>query len=268
MQHYSPDADSLMAVLRRLRAPDGCPWDRKQTRKSLVKHFVSECGEFIEAIDNEDPPHICEEAGDVLMNVLFQVAVAEENGEFELKDVWRNIIDKMVRRHAHVFGDEHADTPEEVMTIWQRIKAQEKSDSDTPAKSSLMDSVKFSLSSLERAEKLQKKAAEVKFDWSDTAGIIAKIREELDEFEEAVKQGDETHADMELGDLLFAVTNLARFRDRGTSEELLRAANRKFEARFRKMEELISADNRDFESADADYLNEMWNAAKRSETQL
>ena len=180
MQHYSPDADSLMAVLRRLRAPDGCPWDRKQTRKSLVKHFVSECGEFIEAIDNEDPPHICEEAGDVLMNVLFQVAVAEENGEFELKDVWRNIIDKMVRRHAHVFGDEHADTPEEVMTIWQRIKAQEKSDSDTPAKSSLMDSVKFSLSSLERAEKLQKKAAEVKFDWSDTAGIIAKIREEID----------------------------------------------------------------------------------------
>ena len=141
MHDYPANADSLMDILRRLRAPDGCPWDREQTRASLVRHLEGECAELIYAIDREDVPNICEELGDVLMNLLFQVVVAEEQQDFTLADVWRQIIDKMIRRHAHVFGSERAENAEEVAALWQKIKAAEHADRDENA--SLMDQVKM-----------------------------------------------------------------------------------------------------------------------------
>lgn len=264
MEKYSADADSLLRVLRRLRSPDGCPWDRKQTRTSLVRHLESECGELIDAIDHNDPPHIKEELGDVLMNLLFQVVIAEENGEFTLEEVWREIIDKMIRRHAHVFGDAHAENADDVVKLWEKIKAGERQERGEE-KRSAMDSVKHSLSALTRAEKLQEKAAELNFDWSDTAGIVAKIKEETSEVEAALADNDDDDVDEELGDLLFAVINLIRFRKRSRSEDLLRRANAKFEQRFRIMEK--EAENTGFQLADLsiEQLDALWEKAKTSE---
>ncbi|MBE6390726.1 MAG: nucleoside triphosphate pyrophosphohydrolase [Lentisphaerae bacterium] len=264
MENYSADADSLLRVLRRLRAPDGCPWDRKQTRTSLVRHLESECGELIDAIDRNDPPHIKEELGDVLMNLLFQVVIAEENGEFTLEEVWREIIDKMIRRHAHVFGDAHAENADDVVKLWEKIKAGERRERGEE-KRSAMDSVKHSLSALTRAEKLQEKAAEVNFDWSDTAGIVAKIKEETSEVEAALSDNDDDAVDEELGDLLFAVINLIRYRKRSRSEDLLRRANGKFEQRFRIMEK--EAENAGLQLADLSVkqLDALWEKAKTAE---
>ena len=263
-EHYSADADSLMRVLRRLRSPEGCPWDRKQTRSSLVKHLESECGELIDAIDHNDPPHICEELGDVLMNLFFQVTIAEENGEFTLEDVWREIVDKMIRRHVHVFGDARAENADDVVKLWEQVKAGERLGRGDE-KVSVMDKVKHSLSALTRAEKLQEKAAEVNFDWSDVSGIVDKIREETAEVEEAIAGGNEDAVDEELGDLLFAVVNLIRYRQRSRSEDLLRRANNKFEQRFRKMETF--AENSGIQLADlsAGELDELWKKAKSAE---
>ena len=264
MEKYSADAESLMQILRRLRAPDGCPWDRKQTRESLVRHLESECGELIDAIDHNDPPHICEELGDVLMNLFFQVVIAEEKGEFTLADVWREIIDKMIRRHAHVFGTAHAANADDVVKIWEQVKAAERSESGK-ADNSILDSVKHSLSALTRAEKLQEKAAEVNFDWSNTAGIIRKIKEETCEVEQALQSCDDAAIDEELGDLLFSVVNLVRYRQKGRSEDLLRRANLKFERRFRALE--TAAKNKQLVLAEmsADELDELWNQVKLAE---
>ena len=260
-EQYPADADGLMAVLRKLRAPDGCPWDRKQTRASLTKSLVSECGELLEAIDSEDVPHIREELGDVLMNVLFQAVIAEEKGEFVLADVWREIIDKMIRRHVHVFGDAHAANVDDVMRLWQQEKLKERG-GEEPEASSVMDEVKSSLFSMDRAEKLQKRAAEVKFDWNDCAGIVAKIREETAEVEQALASGNEDDVDAELGDLMFAVINLIRFRKRGSADDILRRANMKFEKRFRAMEKELTASGKSFDDADTDELEKLWQKVK------
>lgn len=263
MPEYPPNADSLMAILRRLRAPDGCPWDREQTRSSLVKSFDGECAELIYAIDRNDLPNICEELGDVLMNVLFQVVIAEENGEFTLADVWRQIIDKMIRRHAHVFGNEHAETAGDVAELWQRIKAQEHAASPAPA--SVMDKVKPCLSVLDRAEKLQKAAAKTGFDWQCAADITGKISEECDEVREALTENDQDHIDEELGDLLFAVVNLIRFRGGKSASELLRQANLKFENRFRKMEKCFADAGKVLDGADPETFDRFWEMVKKSE---
>lgn len=260
MQEYPPNADSLMAILRRLRAPDGCPWDREQTRQSLVRHLDGECAELIYAIEKDDVPNICEELGDVLMNLLFQVTVAEERGEFTLADVWRGIIDKMIRRHAHVFGDAHAANAAEVAELWQKIKAKEHE--NAPRKSSLMDSVKPCLNLLDRAEKLQKKAAEIGFDWENAGQIVDKISEETAEVRQALAENDNGHIDEELGDLLFAVINLIRFRGKSHASELLRKANMKFENRFRAMEKAFAADGKELEGAASATFDCYWEQIK------
>ncbi|MBR7121330.1 MAG: nucleoside triphosphate pyrophosphohydrolase [Lentisphaeria bacterium] len=260
MTEYPPNADSLMAILRKLRAPDGCPWDREQTRQSLVRHLEGECAELIYAIDREDVPNICEELGDVLMNLFFQVVVAEEKGEFTLADVWRQIIDKMIRRHAHVFGGEKAANAAEVAELWQKIKAAEHADSDSGK--SLMDEVKPCLSALERAEKLQKTAAKTGFDWPGAEEVLDKIVEETAEVREALAEKDDDHIDEELGDLLFAVINLIRFRNRTHAGELLRRANLKFENRFRQLEKEFTALNEDISSADPEKMDQLWEKVK------
>ena len=258
---FGSDAESLLRILRILRAPDGCPWDRAQTRHTLTRSLTGECAEVVDAIDREDVPGIREELGDLLMNVLFQVVIAEENGDFTMEEVWRGINEKMVRRHAHIFGDEHAETPEEVAKLWGRIKEREHAAEAAPR--SLLDKVPHSLSALTRSHELQKQAAKVGFDWPDASGPAAKVQEEARELDEALRSGDDAHIDEELGDLIFAAVNLARLRKRGTAEELTRAAARKFEARFREVEKRVAASGKPWEEFTLDELDAFWNAAKR-----
>ena len=257
---FAPDADSLMRILRILRAPDGCPWDRAQDRHTLTKSLAGECAEAIDAIDRENPSDIREELGDLLMNVLFQVVIAEERSEFTLEDVWSAINSKMIRRHAHIFGDARAETPEEVAELWNRIKAAEHKEAEKPR--SLMDKVPHYLSALTRAEELQKQAAKVGFDWPDAAGAAAKVREEAEELAEALASGDDRAVDDELGDLIFAAVNLARKRKRGNAEALLRAAARKFETRFRQVEAAVAASGKTWEECSPAELDGFWERAK------
>ena len=260
MKNYPPEAASLLAILRKLRSPEGCPWDREQTRHSLVRHLEGECAELIYAIDKNDVPNICEELGDVLMNLLFQAVVAEEKNEFTMEDVWRGIIDKMIRRHAHVFGSESAANADEVAALWQKIKAQEHAGENTHE--SVMDKVKPALSPLERAEKLQKEAAKNGFDWQDQFSVTDKISEEVSEVRQALDSGDDDAVDEELGDLLFAVINLIRFRKRENASGLLRKANLKFEGRFREMEKRLAAAGLALENVDPETFDRFWEEVK------
>ena len=257
---YSADPESLLRILKRLRSPeDGCPWDRKQTRSSLARHLAEECGELIDAIDRNHAPDICEELGDVLMNLFFQIVVAEEQGDFAYQDVWRTIVDKMIRRHVHIFGDAHAASAEEVAQLWQQVKASEHPEKKS---GSHLDKVKYSLSALSRAEALQKAAAVTGFDWENDLDILDKIKEETAEVSQAMVQNDGDQIDEELGDLLFAVVNLVRFRNGRSSEELLRRASMKFETRFRSLENLLGDS---LENADPEQLNAAWEQVKAEE---
>lgn len=268
MEKYPSTADGLMAVLKRLRAPGGCPWDRKQTRQTLSRCLAEECAELIEAIDNNDVPAIKDELGDLLMNAIFQAEIAEENGEFTLEDVWSNIIAKMIRRHVHVFGDAHADTPEEVLELWGKEKEKEKAlkaEADAPPASAL-DGVPPALCALSRGEKLQKKAAKIGFDWPDASGAARKVAEEAAEFQEAYTGGaPAAQVEEELGDLLFAAVNFARLNGGMTAEEIMRKANRKFERRFRQMEDRLRENGEDPAAAGLERLDEVWEMIKREE---
>ena len=271
-EHYEPTAEGLLRLLERLRAPtimailrspNGCPWDRAQTRETLGRSLAGETAELLDAIDRGDASAICDELGDVLMNALFQIVLAREKGEFTAEDVFGGVIAKMIRRHAHIFGDEKAETPEEVTAVWRKVKEAEQAGS--AASESILDKVPHSLSALDRAEKLQKRAAKVGFDWSDEAGILAKIEEELGELKEAMASGRSEEIDAELGDLLFAASNLARFRGGRTSEELLRQTNRRFEGRFRFIERELAREKIPLESAGIERMEALWCEAKRHE---
>ena len=257
--HLPPNIDSLRLILEKLRAPGGCPWDREQTRETLARCLSEECAEFLDAVDRREPAEICDELGDVMMNVVFQAVVAAERGEFTLEDVFRNVNAKMVRRHAHVFGDATAESATDVLAIWEKIKAGE----NRPHRESVLDGVPRHLSALDRAEKIQKKVAKVGFDWSRETEILDKIAEELAELREAMASGDAEHTDEELGDLLFAVTNLARFRKRRTSEELLRQTNEKFIHRFQLVEKELKRRGIAPAEAGIELLETLWNEAKR-----
>lgn len=260
---YTSDAEGLLAVLRRLRAPDGCPWDRKQTRESLSRHLAGETAELLDAIDRNESADICDELGDVLMNIFLQILVAEEKNEFTGTDVWKNVIDKMIRRHEHIFGDAVAETPEDVTRIWLEVKKREKA---AKAQSeSYLGSVKHTLSSLERAEKLQKKAAEVGFDWQNISDVISKVKEETCEVEAALAANNSDDVEDELSDLLFSVVNLVRFNGTKNSEELLRAANRKFERRFNYVEQQLAAEGIALADAGVEKMESLWQQCKQDE---
>ena len=232
-------AEGLAMLVKELRKPYGCPWDRKQTIESLRSSLTGECAEVVEAVDLHDRNNLREELGDLLMNIVFMAVVAEEEGTFTWQDVCQEVIDKMVRRHEHVFGSKTAENVEDVLNIWQAVKAAEK-----PAQTytSIYDKPVLSLSALDRATEVQKRAAKVNFDWQDEQGVMEKIREETIELAEAMASGDSTAVDEELGDLLFSAVNLARFRKGASADELLRNTCRKFVGRFQEMEKLAAAD--------------------------
>jgi MazG family protein len=247
----------LRAIMHRLRAPGGCPWDAEQTHESLVTNLIEEAYETVDTIQRGDHEHLKEELGDLLLQVVFHSELAEETGRFNLDDVARGISDKLVRRHPHVFAQSEAATSDAVLTQWDEIKRAEKGDEAEP----YLHGVGKGLPALLRAAKLQKKAAKVGFDWPDQAGVIAKLHEELDELQSAIAADDDAATNEELGDLLFSVVNLARFR-KLDPEVLMAAANTKFENRFALMENALKQRGLDLTAATPDQMESEWQNAK------
>ncbi|NQX02542.1 nucleoside triphosphate pyrophosphohydrolase [bacterium] len=247
----------LRAIMHRLRAPGGCPWDAEQTHESLVPNLIEEAYETVDTIQRGDHEHLKEELGDLLLQVVFHSELASEAGRFTLDDVARGISEKLVRRHPHVFGDSQVATTDGVLQQWDEIKRAEKGDGEK----SYLHGVGKGLPALIRASKLQKKAAKVGFDWPLETGVLAKIREELLELQAAVDMQDLKQVSEEMGDLMFSVVNLARFR-KVDPEVLMAAANNKFEKRFGEMERILKATGLSLEAATPAQMEEGWEAAK------
>lgn len=251
------------ALMRRLRQPDGCPWDREQTHDSIISNLVEECYETIDAIRSRDWLHLREELGDVLLQVLFHAQMASENPEegFTIDDVARELADKLVRRHPHVFGEAAAGNAAEVLSVWDAVKRREHAIEDKP----YLHDVGKGLPALLRAFKLTKKVAKVGFDWPDHAGVLDKIREETREVEETLSLPDDApQVAEELGDLLFTVVNLCR-RRKVDPELALDAANRKFERRFNALERLLQEQGCRLDQATPEQLERAWQSVKTAE---
>lgn len=248
----------LTEIVARLRAPDGCPWDRKQTHESLRPYLLEESYELLEAIASRDSDAMADELGDVLLQVLLHSQIAQEEGQFDIYDVIANLAEKLIRRHPHVFGDAKAKNATEVKQKWEEIKQEERA--GLPEADSILASVPSTFPALARAVKLQKKAAKVGLDWPDAAGVRAKVREELDELESAPAAKREE----ELGDLLFAVVALSRFVHHDPEQALLTAC-RKFERRFRRVEAESRRAGKRMEDCTPEELDDWWEAAKAEE---
>lgn len=249
----------LVRVLRTLRGPDGCPWDRKQTPDSLKRFLIEEAHEVVDAIDRDDASGICEELGDLLFQILFQARIQEEAGSWNLERVLSLAAEKMVRRHPHVFGDARATTDAEIRQNWNRIKRQEKDDG-----THLFDSRPTSLPALMHCHQIGQRAASVGFDWDAAADVLDKVREEIDEVIAAQRSGNRSKLAEELGDLLFAVGNWVRHFGL-EPEAVLTAANRKFINRFCQMERLARGQNLEFEALSMDDKERLWQEAKKTD---
>jgi tetrapyrrole methylase family protein/MazG family protein len=255
----------LHSIVARLRAPDGCPWDREQTPKSMRGNIIEEAYELVEAIDEADPPHVREEAGDLYLLATMVAYMNEEAGAFSVADTLDATSDKLVRRHPHVFGNAKADDSAEVLRQWDEIKVKVEG---RRKKDSLLDGVSKALPPLERAYKIQKKAAKAGFDWSRSAEVWAKAREELAEAEEACEQaslrGDRDAVEEELGDLLFSAINLARFLEVDPAVALHRTIE-KFSRRFRHVERRMAEEGKSLGPEHMAAMDSFWEEAKRVE---
>ncbi len=249
--------DQLLRIMARLRAPDGCPWDREQSHATLRQSVIEEAYEVAAAITADDQPNLREELGDLLLQVVFHSQMASERGEWDFDTVARGIVEKLVRRHPHVFGGENADDSAAVLVRWEEIKRAEKGTAPTSA----LDGITDGLPSLMRAEKVQKKAAKAGFDWSELPPVIAKVREEIAEIEDAL--GDPEKVEDEVGDLLFAVVNLAR-KLKVDGEVALQRATDKFVARFQKVEALAAARSLSLEALTLAEMDVIWDEVKRA----
>lgn len=253
----------LVDIMALLRAPDGCPWDIKQTHESIRKNFIEETYEVVEAIDKKDRELLCEELGDVLLQVVFHSRMEEEAGGFTFDDVCDGICKKLIVRHPHIFSDVVADTPEEVLKNWDAIKRETKGQSSVSE--SMMD-IPAAMPALIRAEKIQKKASNVGFDWKEASGAVEKLREEVDELDEAIKSGDSEHIDEELGDLLFSAVNVSRLVKSDPEVALAKSCD-KFTSRFKLCEKLIAEQGLDMTSMSLEELDSFWDKAKIIEKQ-
>ena len=252
--------DKLLEVMARLRdADDGCPWDQEQDFSSIAPYTIEEAYEVADAIAREDFSALRDELGDLLFQVVFHAQMANEAGLFDFDDVAGAIANKMLRRHPHVFGTEEERAAGAVDGGWEQIKAEERAGKDD---NSALAGVAVALPALKRAQKLGKRAGTVGFDWPDRQGVRAKIREELDELEEAVGSRSVASIEEEFGDLLFAVVNLARHLD-VDPEKALASGNYKFERRFRDMESAVREDGRALNNQSLESLDKEWRAAKK-----
>lgn len=250
--------NELIDVVKKLRSPEGCPWDREQTLESLTPHIIEEAYELVDAIQTGVTTDIQEELGDVLLHVVMLSNMAEEDGHFSLLNVIQTITEKMIRRHPHVFGDVEVNSVDEVWKNWEAIKKQEKS-------GSIFTSIPASLPALMQAEKIQKKASRVGFDWDDKVKPFEKVKEEVAEIGEVLAQPnpDIKELEEEIGDALFAIVNVARKWDIDP-EAALRAGNTKFKRRFAEMETVADQNGTPMSQLSLDELNELWEQAKLS----
>ena len=245
---------TLADIIARLRAPDGCPWDRKQTHASLRENLLEECYEALEAIDEGDSGKLCDELGDLLMQVVLHTQIATEAGEFELGDVLTSINTKLIHRHPHIFGSTKVKDVEEVRRNWEMLKQEERE-----AGTSILASVPKQMPALGYSQEIQSRVAQVGFDWEDIDGIIDKLTEEVNEFKQTESQEQRAQ---EFGDLLFTLVNIAR-RLEIDSEAALREANRKFYRRFSYMEEVCRQRGINLGELSFDEQNTLWEEAKR-----
>ena len=249
-----PNLEKLIEIIKILRSPNGCPWDKEQTHKSLRPNMLEEAYEAVDAIDENDIDHLKEELGDVLLQVVLHAQIAKDEGEFDIEDVAGLLNEKLIRRHPHIFGDEIANTPEEVLINWEKIKKEEKKD-----RVSAMDGLSKSQSALISAQKISKRAVKTGFEWENEEDLYKCIMSEFDEFKNACRNRDTVNMEEEMGDILFAVVNLARWNNIDAEQALL-TSNRKFIKRFRKMEELKEKPLNEYSLAEFD---ELWKKAKR-----
>jgi tetrapyrrole methylase family protein / MazG family protein len=261
--------DELVAIMARLRGPGGCPWDREQTHRTLRPYLLEETYEALEAIDAGSPRQLCQELGDLLLQVVFHAQMAAESGAFTIDDVVAGLVEKLIRRHPHVFGDVTVGGSGDVLTNWETIKAQERteglhgprSEADEAAPDGALDGLPRALPALALAQRLQERAARTGFAWPDLRGAIAKVREELSEIEAAAEGGAGPEAAEELGDLLFTVANLPRYLHLD-GEQALRDACAKFRDRFARLQASALAQGRTLREFSTDELLAMWRAAR------
>jgi tetrapyrrole methylase family protein/MazG family protein/ATP diphosphatase len=255
---------TLLDIMARLRDPNGgCPWDVEQNFATIAPYTIEEAYEVAEAIAKGDMHELKDELGDLLLQVVFHAQMAAEAGSFTFADVVQSISEKMIRRHPHVFADADIKTADAQTANWEVIKEAERA---AKKRERTLADVPAALPALMRAQKLQARAARVGFDWPDTRGVIDKIKEELAEVEAAIASGDKAHTEEELGDLLFAVTNLARFVG-ADAETSLRGTNAKFVRRFEFIEDALKEDGKHIKDASLDEMEALWNAAKKEEKQ-
>lgn len=250
--------DDLIKIVRVLRAPGGCPWDREQTHKSIRANFIEETYEAIEAIDTEDIELLKEELGDVMLQVAMHAEMEHEQGTFDINDVIDGVCKKLVVRHPHVFGDLSAENTNEALSNWDAVKMQTKSQK---TQTEAMQSVSRALPSLMRSAKIQGKAAKVGFDWESVDGALDKLYEECDELKEAIRNNDKANQREELGDVLFSAVNVARFLNIDSEHALYDACD-KFTDRFSKVEQLACERGIDMKTASISELDSLWDEVK------
>ncbi len=256
--------EHAVEVMARLRAPDGCPWDREQDHHTLKPYLIEEAYEVMEAIEAGDPGMLKEELGDLLLQVLFHCQLAKERGLFDAEEASRALAQKMIDRHPHVFQDARAETSREVLRNWEINKRNNRSD-NARAAASILDGVPLAMPALQRAQRLQGKAARVGFDWPDAAGAAQKVEEEWAELREAMRTGDERAAEEEMGDFLFAAVNLSR-KLGVNAEGAARASIGRFIARFHYIEAALRTRGLSPENAPPDALEALWEEAKSAGT--
>ena len=253
----------LVEVMARLRAPNGCPWDREQTHATLKPYLIEETYEALEAIDIGDDDELCKELGDVLLQVVFHAQIATEENRFGIEEVARAIVDKLIRRHPHVFADVDVDGSEQVLQNWEQIKKQERQEQGE-ATPSLLDGIPKQLPALMRAQRMQARVSRQGFDWDQIAGPLDKVEEEFAELRQAWTSGETPAIEDEFGDLLFALVNTGRFLN-VDPEQALRQSTEKFERRFRALEEAVRTSGREISALSLQELDTIWDEIKARE---
>jgi MazG family protein len=249
---------TLCEIVAKLRAPGGCPWDREQTQESLLPALIEEAYEVAEAAHSKDDPHLREELGDLLLVIVMHAEIARETGRFDIDEIVRHVSDKLIRRHPHVFGTSDARDSGAVLKQWEAIKREEKKDD-----SHYLASLPKALPALMRAQKAQSKAARVNFDWTDLRDVLAKVEEEIGEVQQAINSRDESAIKDEIGDLLFAVVNLAR-KSKLEAESSLQAATNKFVTRFNRLEDELKTRGKRLGEVDLAEMDEIWDRIKKT----
>jgi len=251
------ELDRLIGIVEKLRSPEGCPWDREQTHHSILSCLLDEAYEFFEAVEENDTDNMREELGDLLLQVILHAQMASEQTNFTIEDVAHDINEKLIRRHPHVFADANVTSSEQVIHNWEKIKKREKTD-----RKYIVDGIPDALPALFRAEKIQKRVARVGFDWKDEKPVLDKVEEEFREFRDAVEEGDTEHAAEELGDILFALVNVARHHQI-CAEDAVRATTKKFARRFRYIEDRMKDDGKEFGDTSLEEMDTYWEESKR-----